>query len=85
MKYILFVGENATGTDDKKCAKQFKRKNSRKADVAKICSITQSPGKKAQSVTAVKLLNQGEKFRPTCPLGGSKYVILCFFRKYEMH
>ena len=43
MKYILFVGANAAGTDDKKCAKQFKRKNSRKADAAKTSSITKSP------------------------------------------
>ena len=46
MKYILFVGENAAGTDDKKCAKQFKRKNSRKADVAKNLFYHTKPGKK---------------------------------------
>ena len=57
MKYILFVGENAASTDDKKCAKQFKRKNSRKADAAKTGYITKSPGKGAQSVTAVQRLN----------------------------
>ena len=79
MKYILFVGENAAGTDDKKCAKQFKRKNSRKADAAKTCSITQSPGKGAQSVTAVKLLNQGENFSPNLPAWWVKIRYPLFF------
>ena len=56
----FIVGENAASTDDKKmkkCAKQFKRKNSRKADAAKTGYITKSPGKEAQSVTAVQRLN----------------------------
>ena len=52
-----------------------------KADAAKTGAVTQAQ-EKGPSDLQNKNLNHGEQiFAQTCPLGGSKNVILCFFRK----
>ena len=71
MKYFLFAGENATGTDDKKCAKQFKLKSKKAGRGKKTGFDAQSPGK-GGPVTGSKnsiMVKEFFFFQPTRLLG----------------
>ena len=79
MKYFLFAGENATGTDDKKCAKQFKLKSKKAGRGKKTGFDAQSPGKGGPVTGSKNSIMVKEFFvRPTHPPSGSKNVIFCF-------
>ena len=80
-----FEGENTAGTDDKKCAKQFKGKPTEKPTRQKPVPSHKAREKGAQW-HAEKQLNQGEKnFRPTHLPSGSKKGYPLLFSKYEIH